>query len=201
MISNRYASDRQIGAARRQVAQFPVSMRYLQDCCAIAVGVFAQILCGAPNRFDPPSRCARRLSWPGCPSGANAPGSIRNMRGILFFCHGARSATWRAPFDAIVAQLRHDCPSALVELAFLEMMTPDLLTAAQTLVAQGADQIDVVPLFLAPGSHTQRDLPELIAQARARWPTREFSVAPTLTESAPLRAAIVAAALAGTQAG
>jgi sirohydrochlorin cobaltochelatase len=123
------------------------------------------------------------------------------MRGILFFCHGARSPAWRAPFDAIVAQLRRDCPSALVELAFLEMMTPDLLTAAQTLVAQGADQIDVVPLFLAPGSHTQRDLPELISQARARWPTREFCVAPTLTESAPLRAAIVAAALAGTQAG
>lgn len=120
------------------------------------------------------------------------------MNGILFFCHGARAPSWRAPFDAIVAQLRQERPQALVELGFLEMMSPDFLTAAQILISQGANHIDVIPLFLAPGSHTQRDLPELIAQAQTRWPQLAFSVAPTLTESATLRAAIVAAALAGT---
>lgn len=119
------------------------------------------------------------------------------MRGILFFGHGARQPSWRVPFDAIVAQTRRARPDALVELAFLELMQPDLQTATESLVRQGADRIDVYPLFLAPGGHTQRDLPELIAQAQARWPQLRFSVAPTLAESAQMRDAIVRAALSG----
>lgn len=119
------------------------------------------------------------------------------MKGILFFCHGARQASWRAPFDDIVAQLRRERPEVPVALAFLEMMQPDFFEAIESLRAADVDQIDVVPLFLAPGSHTQRDLPRLLEQACERWPTLGFAVAPTLTESAPLRAAIVQAALAG----
>ncbi len=119
------------------------------------------------------------------------------MRGILFFCHGARQDSWRVPFDAILAQSRHEQAQTPVALAFLEMMKPDFFDALAELRNQGVRSVDVIPLFLAPGSHTQRDLPELIQQAAARWPELVFRVAPTLTESAPLREAIVKAAFEG----
>ena len=101
------------------------------------------------------------------------------------------------PFDAILAQSRREQPQIPVALAFLEMMQPDFFGALAELRNQGVGSIDVIPLFLAPGSHTQRDLPELLEQAARRWPELEFRVGPTLTESAPLREAIVKAAFEG----
>lgn len=79
------------------------------------------------------------------------------------------------------------------------MMSPDLMEAVDALLQAGVDEIDVIPLFLAPGGHTQRDLPELIAQVRQRWPQLQLHTRPTLTESVQVRQAIVEAAF--SQAG
>ena len=114
---------------------------------------------------------------------------------IVFFCHGARAASWRAPFDRIVDDFRAQQPGQRVELAFLELMTPSLPEVIDRLARQGIRAIRVVPLFLAPGSHTREDLPALLADARSRWPDIVFESTSTLTESAPIRAAIVAWAL------
>lgn len=114
---------------------------------------------------------------------------------IVFFCHGARAATWREPFERIVADFRAARPERRVELAFLELMSPSLPDAIDALAAGGADAIHVVPLFLAPGSHTREDLPELLAAARRRWPAVTLTSSSTLTESPTIRAAIVEWAL------
>jgi sirohydrochlorin ferrochelatase len=49
----------------------------------------------------------------------------------------------------------------------------------------------IVPLFLAPGAHTGRDLPALVARAAHDWPQLEIAIEPSLLESAALRRAIV----------
>lgn len=118
------------------------------------------------------------------------------MKGIVFFSHGARQVSWRAPFDEILAEFRRQRPQVPAQLAFLEMMSPNLMEAVEVLVLAGVDQIDVIPLFLAPGGHTQRDLPELLAQVRLRWPQLQLHTGPTLTESTRVRQAIVEAAFA-----
>lgn len=120
---------------------------------------------------------------------------------IVFFCHGARAATWRAPFERIVADFRAAQPGRRVELAFLELMSPSLPEAIDRLANEGAQAIHVVPLFLAPGSHTREDLPELLAAARTRWPGVTFTSTSTLTESPQIRTAILAWALGGASAG
>lgn len=88
------------------------------------------------------------------------------MTGLLLFAHGARDARWREPFDRLLERVRagHDGP---VELAFLELMQPDLATAAVALARTGAGRIVVVPLFLGTGGHVRRDLPQLLEQAQA----------------------------------
>lgn len=121
---------------------------------------------------------------------------IGSMKGIVFFCHGARQASWRVPFDEILAEFRRQCPQIPAQLAFLEMMSPGLIEAVEMLVQEGADEVDVIPLFLAPGGHTQRDLPELLAQVRQRWPQLQLLTRPTLTESTRVRQAIVETAFA-----
>ena len=87
--------------------------------------------------------------------------------GLVLFAHGARDARWREPFDALHKKVaaRHTGP---VELAFLELMSPDLNQACQALVRAGAQRVVVVPLFLGTGGHLRNDLPALLAAAQAR---------------------------------
>ncbi|MEZ5739375.1 MAG: CbiX/SirB N-terminal domain-containing protein [Burkholderiaceae bacterium] len=115
---------------------------------------------------------------------------------IIFFCHGARTDAWREPFEAICEQARREAPDQDISLAFLEYMQPGLPETIDAAVARGARRIRVVPLFLAPGSHTGRDLPELLGKARQRHPDVTIEAGPTLTESAPIRHAIVQWAMA-----
>jgi sirohydrochlorin cobaltochelatase len=93
-----------------------------------------------------------------------------SRRGLILFAHGARDASWAAPFEAVAARVRQARPQLAVRLAFLELMTPTLLDAGRQLVDDGCLLIDVLPLFLGSGSHLRRDLPALMAQLRAAHP-------------------------------
>lgn len=111
---------------------------------------------------------------------------------VVFFCHGARDPAWRVPFDEIVETYRRRFPARTVHIAFLELMAPSLPEVIDQLGAELQDDVRIVPLFLAPGSHTRRDLPALLADASQRWPEMRFTVEPTLTESPAVREAILA---------
>ena len=90
------------------------------------------------------------------------------MNAILFFGHGSRDPQWRGPFDAILADFRGMHAAKLSELAFLEFMQPDFAAAVTSLVAKDATQIRVIPLFLAAGAHTRKDLTALIEEEEHR---------------------------------
>jgi len=87
-------------------------------------------------------------------------------RATLLFAHGARDPRWAEPFAGVAARIRAADPGHRVELAFLELMRPDLREAAAALAGAGATRIDVVPLFLGSGGHVRRDLPALLATLR-----------------------------------
>jgi sirohydrochlorin cobaltochelatase len=72
-------------------------------------------------------------------------------------------------------------------------MSPTLPEVLAELAGTGTEAIRVVPLFLAPGAHTSRDLPALVGQVVEQWPALRVEIAPTLLESQALRAAVVAA--------
>lgn len=106
----------------------------------------------------------------------------------LLFCHGARAASWREPFDVLANSARSQYVEP-IELAFLEFMQPDFATAVQTLVSKGAQQIDVVLLFLAAGGHTRNDVTALVSTAQTQHPNVTFKVSDTLLEAEPMRQA------------
>lgn len=112
------------------------------------------------------------------------------MNGILFFCHGSRDAQWRVPFEQIHTEFRGMHASKLSELAFLEFMTPDFAAGVKSLVDRDATSIRVIPLFLAQGAHTRRDLGDLLEKAQLDHPSIRFTVAPAIGEVDSIRAAI-----------
>src|SRR5713101_4760466 len=83
---------------------------------------------------------------------------------VILFAHGAREPEWAQPFESIRDRLR--AGGTLVELAFLEFMSPSLNEAAAGLADKGIKTVIIVPLFLAQGAHLKRELPAMVARLR-----------------------------------
>lgn len=86
-------------------------------------------------------------------------------KAIVLFGHGARNPVWAEPMQHLQSILQSSLPKGtLVELAFLELMAPDLPTQVANLARQGATHIRVVPVFFGKGGHVQQDLPVLMEE-------------------------------------
>ena len=104
------------------------------------------------------------------------------MRALILFAHGARDPAWAEPFHELLARVRALAPQTPARLAFLELMQPDLETAASALIAEGADAIRIVPVFFGQGGHVRRDLPQRLAGLRERHPDVKFASVPPAGE-------------------
>ena len=104
-----------------------------------------------------------------------------SKHGMILFGHGARDPRWAEPFERLATKLRAQ-RSDPVSLAFLELMTPDLPTAIETLGADGCDVVTVVPVFFGQGGHIRRDLPELLDRCRGMFPLVEIKCAVAVGE-------------------
>ncbi|MDM0013366.1 CbiX/SirB N-terminal domain-containing protein [Variovorax sp. J22P168] len=119
------------------------------------------------------------------------PGAL----GIVLFAHGSRDERWRAPVEAVARQVATLDPTALVACAYLELVAPDLPTAAGALIAAGARRVRVVPLFLGMGRHVREDLPQLLDELRARHPAVEFTLRTAVGEDSEVVALLARKAL------
>ena len=111
---------------------------------------------------------------------------------IILFAHGARDPEWALPFERLRTAVKKRMPGVWVEIAYLEFMQPDFAHAVDGLIDSGAQQIDIIPAFMAQGAHLKRDLPVLIATAQARHPQALFKLHPALGESQPVLDAMAA---------
>ena len=112
------------------------------------------------------------------------------QQALVLFAHGARAASWAAPFERLRDATRARLPGVDVELAFLELMEPRLPQAVAALVARGIDEVTVVPVFLGQGGHLLRDLPLLAEGLRAAHPGLRLTVAGAVGEDPGVLAAM-----------
>lgn len=117
--------------------------------------------------------------------------------GVILFAHGARDPRWAEPFARLAAQVATTRPDQPVALAYLELMSPNLIGAAEALVGQGCGGLRVVPVFFGQGGHVRRDLPRLVEDVRARFPGVAVDLLPAVGEHPDVLAAIAAVAVAG----
>lgn len=95
---------------------------------------------------------------------------------LVLFAHGSRDPLWHQPMMAVAEAILASTPQALVSCAYLELSTPDLPTAVAQLVAQGATDISILPLFLGVGKHAREDLPRLVGDLREQHPQARFAL-------------------------
>lgn len=91
-------------------------------------------------------------------------------RALVLFAHGARSASWAAPFEQLRDMVAARAVDVDVSLAFLELMVPRLSEQVAALAAQGIEDVTVVPVFLGQGGHVLRDLPLILDEMRLAHP-------------------------------
>jgi len=104
------------------------------------------------------------------------------VRGLILFAHGARDPRWADPLVRLRDRLTQVAPATPLAIAFLDIMEPDLPTAAERLVAAGCDGLCIVPIFLGQGGHVRRDLAALIETVLARHPGLDIRSAPAVGE-------------------
>ncbi|HYL36683.1 MAG TPA: CbiX/SirB N-terminal domain-containing protein [Bryobacteraceae bacterium] len=97
------------------------------------------------------------------------------MIGFIVFAHGSRVENANQAVRDVVKRMA-EAGSYAVEPAFLELGEPDLAGAAARLAGQGVTRIVVIPYFLTLGTHLQRDLPRLVADAARRIGNVEMQV-------------------------
>ena len=102
--------------------------------------------------------------------------------GTILFGHGSRDPLWRLPIEAVARRMQELQPGAPVQCAYLELTTPDLATAADTLVAQGCRSITVLPMFLGTGRHAREDLPRMVEELSQAFPQMRLHLSPPIGE-------------------
>jgi sirohydrochlorin cobaltochelatase len=118
------------------------------------------------------------------------------QRGLILFAHGARDPRWSVPFEAVARSVRERDPRLVVQLAYLEFMTPGLIDAGSSLVQAGCARVDVVPLFLGAGGHVRKDLPLLLAELATLHPQVTWQLRSAIGEADSVIDAMAQAALA-----
>lgn len=144
-----------------------------------------------------PIRCLLPDGWRA--NGATAAGPYNRAmqeRGVLLFAHGARDPRWAEPFRRILDRLRTAEPGLPAELAFLELMAPDLAGGVAALAARGCRSVVVVPLFLGTGGHLREDLPRLLDAAARAHPGVAIRAVPAIGEQDAVADAIARACAA-----
>lgn len=112
------------------------------------------------------------------------------MLGIILVDHGSRLATANADFERVVREFGATAKLPIAEPAHMELAPPTIADAFERAVAAGADEILVLPYFLAMGRHASEDVPAQCAAAAERWPHVRWSLTAPLGTSPAIFEAI-----------
>lgn len=72
------------------------------------------------------------------------------------------------------SKLHNGCNKGCVKAAYLQFAEPDIMGAIKECVDGGVDRIILHPYFLYSGMHVTKDIPEMIKDAKSKYPDVEF---------------------------
>lgn len=101
---------------------------------------------------------------------------------IILFSHGARDPRWKEPIINVQKLIQAQNPEVIVELAFLELMSPTLSECIEEIILKEIYQMTLVPIFFGQGGHIREDLPKLITACSQKYPQMNLTVKPAVGE-------------------
>lgn len=100
------------------------------------------------------------------------------MKSLLLVAHGSRRAESNVEIASLTARLADRAAGEfdIVEHAFLELADPLIPDGIERCIAKGATSVQVVPYFLARGTHVAEDIPEQVAIKQVEYPDMEIRI-------------------------
>lgn len=99
---------------------------------------------------------------------------------LLVIDHGSKQKEANDMLLNLVDLIRQEKPDLIVEGAHMELAEPTIPAAVSRCVEQGATHIIAHPYMLSPGRHATKDIPHLVQNAVAEFPTLSCEVTPPL---------------------
>lgn len=102
------------------------------------------------------------------------------MLAALLIAHGSRRPEANADLVTLAEAVRTSGRFDLVEIAYLELASPDIPAGAARCVERGATAVRMLPYFLSMGTHVADDLAAFRRDFAERYPDTTFVLCPPL---------------------
>lgn len=94
------------------------------------------------------------------------------MKALLLIAHGSNRQFSNDEIRNLTYRLKDKMQTHFdyIECVFLEIAEPSIADGIQRCVAEGMDEIVLLPYFLSAGKHIAVDIPEIMEAQRNRYP-------------------------------
>ncbi len=103
-----------------------------------------------------------------------------NKSCLVLLAHGSRNPGWRAPFEALLRDLRREAGEDRICLAYLQLAEPSLSNVVRDLETAGTRAIRILPLLISTGNHAEGDIPAEVAALRKKHPDIAIEILPPI---------------------
>jgi sirohydrochlorin ferrochelatase len=94
------------------------------------------------------------------------------MKAVLLIDHGSRRDAANEMMDCMARLVQAMAgPGVVVRYAHMELAEPSISAGVRSCVDAGATELIVFPYMLSPGKHSTGDIPRMVAEAAAAFPT------------------------------
>jgi sirohydrochlorin ferrochelatase len=125
------------------------------------------------------------------------------MHALLLIAHGSRREASNQEVRELASRLDQIAGDRFDRVipAFLELAEPDIPTAVDLCVENGATTVTAVPYFLSAGRHVAVDIPAELEKARLTHPAVTVHLGDYLGKHASIPGLLLALALAKSETG
>jgi len=101
------------------------------------------------------------------------------MKALLLVAHGSRLETANEEIRDLTARLAEAAEAQYgdVRTGFLELAEPSIPDGIRQCIDAGADEVVVVPYFLAAGRHVTKDIPAAVQHRQEQYPAVRMRIA------------------------
>ena len=94
------------------------------------------------------------------------------MKALLLIAHGSNRQFSNDEIRDLTHRLKDKIQTHFdyIDCVFLELAEPSIADGIQQCIAEGIDQIVLLPYFLSAGKHIAEDIPGIVAAQRKRFP-------------------------------
>ncbi len=100
------------------------------------------------------------------------------MKALIILAHGSRRKESNEEVKNLTIHIETLIQKEfeIVGHAFLEAAKPSLANSIENMVSNNASEITIFPYFLNSGVHIKDDIPDIVKQARIKYPKCKFKL-------------------------